>query len=866
MTLKRFPKSLIAGISVLMLALVPAYAVFKEKDLQQTLLVLLSELKADYENTVRRNAAGAARIQSQHQSLVNLVEQSNELSLMLYSQPQNHTFDLTYALHQVTDQYEKFDANRMPFDEIIQNMTTELDRYSKLAQTLRNMPPVKIDPSLVPQLETVMDSLEFKVDTLLNLPSFALKEGFRMDDETAAVRDSCLFYAESMVEHYMTTIKRIEADSEDYADTDQLLKEAYDYAQGRYHAVQNKVFLHGQRNYFVILRSFDRNVKRAVSDMRVKYSAGAVDDRGTYSAWRGPIVAAYAFVMLVILIFAMLLGTLLVKLLVKRVKYFQLPYFKEHKGMLIALSGVIIFSVIILFNSYSKGPDTFINLASRMMGEYAWLLAAIFTSMLIRLNEQQTYPALKAYLPTLILGFIVVFLRTIFVPNSALNVFFPLIVLLFTAWQFWFDFKFLDKVPRSDRIMLWISAGVMAVSTVISWYGLVMMSVIILIWWFFQLSLVQTVMAVANIMDRNYENHIKQHQINYRKRNPRMPLSSGKGAFIEITWFHDLMKMCVIPLLALWSIPIAINLACNVFNLSTVAGDFFMKPLINVEGVVHLSLFKLITVLSLFFIFRYVVYAIKAFYRVNLTRATIEKMSEGTVFKESDINFNLANNIITLVCWGIYVLIVFVMLKIPTSALTIITTGLATGIGFAMKDVLNNFFYGVQLMSGRVRVGDTIECDGIRGVVQSLSYQSTQVAAEDGSVIAFTNTALFNQNFKNLTRNHHYEMINFTVGVKYGTDVEKARSVILEAIQPLLGKDKYGRDIVDGKKGINVRLKNFGDSSVDIQVVLFATVDAHYSFAAQAKEAIYNAFAENGIEIPFPQNDIYIKEMPADGK
>ena len=345
-----------------------------------------------------------------------------------------------------------------------------------------------------------------------------------------------------------------------------------------------------------------------------------------------------------------------------------------------------------------------------------------------------------------------------------------------------------------------------------------------------------------------------------------MPLSSGKGAFIEITWFHDLINMVVIPLLALWSIPIAINLACNVFNLSTVAGDFFMNPLINVEGVVHLSLFKLIMVLSLFFIFRYIVYAIKAFYRVNLTRATIEKMSEGTVFKESDINFNLANNIITLVCWGIYVIIVFVMLKIPTSALTIITTGLATGIGFAMKDVLNNFFYGVQLMSGRVRVGDTIECDGIRGVVQSLSYQSTQVAAEDGSVIAFTNTALFNQNFKNLTRNHHYEMINFTVGVKYGTDVEKARAVILEALQPLLGKDKYGRDIVDGKKGINVRLKNFGDSSVDIQVVLFATVDAHYSFAAQAKEAIYNAFAENGIEIPFPQNDIYIKELPADGK
>ena len=855
-------KSIIAVIAIA-LAAIPAVAVFKEKDLKQTLLVLLSELSDDYENVVRRSAASAQRIKSQHQNLVHLVEQSNELSLMLYSQPQNHTFDLTYALHQVTDQYEKFDSNRLPFDEIIQNMSIELDRYSKLAQTLRNMPPVKIDPSLVPQVNGVFDTLSVKVDTLLHLPSFALKEGFQMDTETAEVRDSCLFYAEAMVEHYIASIRQIEEDSEDYSATDKLLKEAYDYAQERYHVVQRKVFLQGQRNYFVVLKGFGRNLSRAVKDLGVKYSAGAVDERGTYSDWRGPIVAIYGFVMLVILIFAMILATFVVKLTVKKVKFFQMPYFQEHKGMLIALTGVVIFSIILLFNSRSvTGNDSFINLASQMMGEYAWLLAAIFTSLLIRLNEEQTYPALKAYLPTLILAFIVVFFRTIFIPNSALNLVLPILVLLFTAWQFWFNFKFLEKVPRSDRILLWMSAAVMAVSTVISWYGLIMMAVIILIWWFFQMSLMQTVTAINNILDRNFEKSVKNRQLAWRKRNPSIPISSGKGAFIEVTWAHDFMEMCIVPVLTVLTLPLAVSLACSVFNLNVVASDFFYKPIINVEGIVHLSLFKLLLVFSLFFLFRYLVYATKAFYRVTRTRAILDKMGDGAAFKESDVNFNLANNIIALAYWGIYIIMVFVLLKIPTSALTIITTGLATGIGFAMKDVLNNFFYGVQLMGGRVRVGDTIECDGIRGVVQSLSYQSTQVAAEDGSVIAFTNTALFNKNFKNLTRNNHYEMIRFTVGVKYGTDVEKARSVILEALKPLQVKDKYGRQVVDPKRGINVRLSNFGDSSVDISVSLFATVDAHYSFAAQAKEAIYNAFAEHGIEIPFPQQDVYIKEMP----
>ena len=854
-------KSIIAVIA-LALAAIPAIAVFKEKDLKQTLLVLLSELTSDYENVVRRSPSSAQRVQAQHQKLVALVEQSNELSLMLYSQPQNHTFDLTYALHKVTDQYEKFDANRMPFDEIILNMSIELDRYSKLAQTLRNMPPVKIDLSKIPQVEGVIDTSEVKLDTLLHIPSFALKEGFQMDEETSAIRDSCLFYAEAMVEHYIQAIDQIEADSEDYAATDKLLKEAYDYAQSRYHVVQRKVFLQGQRNFFVILRSYGRNISRAWSDLKVKYSAGAVDNRGTYSDWRGPIVAIYGFVMLIILVFAMILAIFVVRLTVKKVKFFQMPYFQEHKGMLIALTGVVIFSVILLFNSHSfTGTESFINLASGMMGEFAWLLAAIFTSLLIRLNEEQTYPALNAYLPTLILGFLVVFFRTIFIPNSGLNVIFPILVLLFTVWQFLFNLKYLDRVPRSDRVMLWMSAVVMAISTVISWYGLVMMAVMVLIWWFFQLSLMQTIKAITNIMDRNFEKSVKKRQLSWRKRNPSIPISSGKGAFIEVTWAHDFMEMCVVPVISILSIPVAVSLACNVFNLNVVISDFFFKPIINVEGVVHLSLFKLVLVICLFFLFRYMVYATKAFYRVTRTRAILAKMGENAAFKESDVNFNLANNLIALVYWGIYIIMVFVMLKIPTSALTIITTGLATGIGFAMKDVLNNFFYGIQLMGGRVRVGDTIECDGIRGVVQSLSYQSTQVAAEDGSMIAFTNTALFNKNFKNLTRNNYYEMIRFIVGVKYGTDVNQAREIILEALQPLLTKDKYGRDVVDPKKGINVRLNAFGDSSVDISVSLFATVDAHYTFAAQAKEAIYNAFAEHGIEIPFPQQDVYIKEM-----
>lgn len=180
----------------------------------------------------------------------------------------------------------------------------------------------------------------------------------------------------------------------------------------------------------------------------------------------------------------------------------------------------------------------------------------------------------------------------------------------------------------------------------------------------------------------------------------------------------------------------------------------------------------------------------------------------------------------------------------------------------ALKDLINNFFYGIQLMAGRIRVGDKISCDGVRGVVKRVSYQMTQVEDEDGSLIAFTNTELFTKQFRNLNSGKNYELIKMPVGVRYGTDIALARRVILEALRPLMTKDKSGRDIVDPSFPVDVRFDGFGDSSINLVVALYTTVETHYTFPSRAKEAIYNAFHEHGIEIPFPQRDVYVKTVP----
>ena len=175
-----------------------------------------------------------------------------------------------------------------------------------------------------------------------------------------------------------------------------------------------------------------------------------------------------------------------------------------------------------------------------------------------------------------------------------------------------------------------------------------------------------------------------------------------------------------------------------------------------------------------------------------------------------------------------------------------------------MKDVLNNFIYGIQLMSGRLRVGDWIECDGVRGRVSSINYQSTQVETIEGATMSFLNASLFAKNFTNLTRNNSYEFVKIIVGVAYGTDVQKVREVIEEAMQSLRTKDAYGREIVEPRKGVYVAFDNFSDSSVDIAVKQFVLVPEQNGYIDRAKEVIYNALNENGIQIPFPQRDIHI--------
>ena len=851
-------------------ALIPAYAVLNEKDLAQTLSVLRYELRSAWLASAERSKRTLERGSRQRAQLVEMMQRSNELSLMLYSQKQDYTFDMTYALNEVSRQYEDFSAQKLPFDDIITRLDIDIDRYDRLVTTLKRLPPAQLmayRDSTGQLVYLDRDAYRHRRDSLRQvrgeravrraMDTTGRTRPFMLDSLGQIDRDSCIFYAENLLEACRMQKEQLVRDSTHYSETAALLKSSYDYAQQRYKTVQNRIFIEGQTAYGALLKNFPRYWQQATRDAQDKYSPRALGD--VTSQWRGPMVTAFSVFLLFYMLISAVLAVALVAFLTRKVAFFKKERFTNHRFETTLITAVVIFALSIMIASWAS-KQNFFAMASKLMVEFAWMLAAILISLVIRLRGEAIRKGIRLYVPILLLSFIVISLRVAFVPNSLLNIIFPPLLLVFTAAQAWTLFRNKKDLPAWDVAYGWVSLLVLVATSIIALRGFVLLGIQLLIWWIFLLTLLQTITAVYDLLHIYYVRHIKEMKTNYIEAHPNLPNDTDED-LIAVTWPHSFVKSALLPVAIVLSIPFSLFMASSVFDLNEVFNEYYRVPFLEVPGYISLSCYKLVLVLVLFFLFRYLVYAGKALYRLLRIKSLL-KGSAGRLFHENQANFTLAENIIGISLWGIYVIAIFLILKIPGGAIKVIGAGLATGLGFAMKDILNNFFYGVQLMSGRVRVGDFIECDGIRGKVDSINYQSTQIIASDGSVMAFPNATLFNKNFKNLTKNHSYELLSFDVGVKYGVDVDKVRAIIQEALVPLERKDVYGRDIVDPKYGIQVRFKDFGDNSVNLSVYQYITVEEHYTYPARAKELIYNALNENGIEIPFPQRDLYIKAIP----
>ncbi|MBS7362585.1 MAG: mechanosensitive ion channel [Paludibacteraceae bacterium] len=684
---------------------------------------------------------------------------------------------------------------------------------------------------------------------------------FRLSEASQIERDSCVALSKKILANLISVRDHIIKDKKLYEHVESRLKNVNDYALGRYEAIQQSIFTNGGNNYLSVIRNFSMHYNNACHDIKDKYTSNNSED----SDWRGTTIFGLVLTVFGIILLAAGIAISFLKQYGKRkqLKPEFIPYY--------AISLTCFLFTILCTLPQIFASQNFLSMACSRLIEYVLLIAAITLSLVYRTKGHQIKSAFSCYFPILMMGLVIIIFRILFVPNNLVVILFPPMLILFTIWGFRSVQKHHANIPKYDEIYAWISLTIMTVACVMAWLGYALLAVEVFIWWLVQLTCVQALTFASEYMkafekDKVAKHILKKNGIDESSMSKEtyndilnkkiIELQNNQGDNITYTWFLDLVTMCIIPVSAVLSFLLCIYIATDIFDLTAMCKDIFFTNFLDIEDLCQLSLFKLVVVLEFYFIFRFISYLFRSVYKHW-------KLKNKQLHEIERSNITLVTNLISIVVWSIYFIFILFLLQVPKSGISIVTAGLATGLGFAMRDMINNFFYGITLMTGRVRVGDFIECDGVRGKVESITYQSTQLITLDGCVVAFLNSTLFTKTFKNLTRNHGYELVKLPVGVAYGTDVEKVRKILVEKLSQLKSEKTGVKPNIDPSKQINVYFNDFGDSSVDLYAVMWILVENKLVIVSRAKELIYNALNENNIAIPFPQRDLHIITMPS---
>ena len=601
-----------------------------------------------------------------------------------------------------------------------------------------------------------------------------------------------------------------------YDRTEQRLSHLNDYAQKRYTDIQTSIFRNGGETYFDIIVHWGKYWQTMVQTVQKKYQPN--DESQWDSRW--------IFGLLISIIFYVIIASALNFAAIRYVvpKRLRTKEFMKKRTCITLATTTITFAII-LGLAMALTKQNFVIMASNLLVNYAWLLGVILISLLLRVNGDQIKSAFRIYTPLIAMGFIVFAFRIILIPNELVNILFPPVLLICCLWQWHVIGRHNQNIPRSDMFYTYISLVVFIVSVVCSWWGYTLLAVQILIWWIMQLTCTLTITCVSL--------YIKLYGIRHHYHDK--PITK--------TWGYFLAYQVLLPISVVCSVMISIYWAADVFNLSDLCWKIFTYDFLDFENF-KLSILTIAMVISLWFVFAYINRTILKLMRMHY------ELKDPTTAASREV---MGKNVIQVIVWGTWFLISMNIMNISMAWVLVVTGGLSTGIGFASKDIIENIYYGITLMAGRIKVGDWIQLDGTMGKVTSISYTSTVIESLYGEIITFQNSQLFTKNYKNLTRNHGYVLQVIPYGVAYGSNLQETMNLVDTAVNNL--KHQW----MDPSKQAKSVVGELGDSSINFNMFVWADAVKKSYVISDVLRTIYDTLNANGIEIPFPQQDVHIK-------
>ena len=233
-------KKLLTLVIALCVCSIPLMAVVSGRSLTSTLRDLCIELQMVYQQRREAQQRFNDDYKRQHQRMLDVITESNELSILLYTQEQDMTFNLAYALKKVTSEYSDFSRDRRPYDYIVNSLNYEIERYARLVEALRRLPPMiqEIEEEILP------DSLSYHNDLLdlhisstdSSLEKEVIKIAIRdtisapvvLDSIGEMFRDSCIRFASELLKMHADNLATVVADSTHYQEAYLRMQETYD--------------------------------------------------------------------------------------------------------------------------------------------------------------------------------------------------------------------------------------------------------------------------------------------------------------------------------------------------------------------------------------------------------------------------------------------------------------------------------------------------------------------------------------------------------------------------------------------------------------------------------------------------------------
>lgn len=235
----------------------------------------------------------------------------------------------------------------------------------------------------------------------------------------------------------------------------------------------------------------------------------------------------------------------------------------------------------------------------------------------------------------------------------------------------------------------------------------------------------------------------------------------------------------------------------------------------------------------------------------------IRRILVNKILTKRDIAIGTRESIGTIVKYILVLAGIFSILQtngIDLSAFGVLAGAIGVGIGFGLQNITNNFISGlIILFEQPIKVGDRIEVGEVNGDVVKISSRATTIITNDNISIIVPNSKFIDSEVINWSHNEHRIRFNFPVGVSYKENPEKVKRILLEVANANQGVLKSPES--------DVLFDSYGDNSINFNLRVWTTlyVNKPKVLRSELYYEIFRRFAEENIEIPFPQRDLHLR-------